>query len=397
MARTTNKSSTFTILASLLALALLATAGVMYLQSTEGGAEGGPAPALAAMSQAMPLHAASAVHGNPGSFDQLQDDVKRLSGLRRSGSSLALPGGAGPWGELDQHATAILAKREYVTAITTAAAAVAQHMPRMLAASDELLSRSGSTAVIQEFQRRGMAVQTAIAGLAANTANTDAGAVAQTIAVDMAYLRTVTDALGGAATNLDVAALDDATREVALVPVISELMDMEGLVQAGAAAVANLDGLAASLAALTDVAGSLLANEFSSLGAGGSGVLPLPMILFGLLGVALLLLIGLVVVHARTAIFERTSRAQSEQNETLLTTPSKNSASWSRQLMKRPSGSIPPRNKPKVRRCTWRGLLLRRLRKLPQPPGQLFRWQDPLRRFPVMQSVHQMLRGTQLM
>ena len=315
MARTTDKSSAFTILASLLAVALLATAGVMYLQSTEGGAEGGPAPALAAMSQAMPLHAASAVHGNPGSFDQLQDDVKRLSGLRRSGSSLALPGGAGPWGELDQHATAILAKREHVTAITAAAAAVAQHMPRMLAASDELLSRSGSTAVIQEFQRRGMAVQTAIAGLAANTANTNAGAVAQTIAVDMAYLRMVTDALGGAATNLDVAPLDDATREVALVPVISELMDMEGLVQAGVAAVANLDGLAASLAALTGVAGSLLANEFSSLGAGGSGVLPLPMILFGLLGVALLLLIGLVVIHARTAIFERTSRAQSEQNE----------------------------------------------------------------------------------
>jgi hypothetical protein len=98
----------------------------------------------------------------------------------------------------------------------------------------------------------------------------------------MAYLRMVTDALGGAASNLDVTALDDASREVALVPVISELMDMEGLVQAGVAAVANLDGLDESLAALTGVAGTLLASEFSSLGSGGSGVLPLPMILFGL-------------------------------------------------------------------------------------------------------------------
>jgi twitching motility protein PilJ len=43
--------------------------------------------------------------------------------------------------------------------------------------------------------------------------------------------------------------------------------------------------------------------------------MPLPMILFGLLGFALLLLIGLVVIHSRTAIFERTSREQSEQNE----------------------------------------------------------------------------------
>ena len=315
MARTTNKSSTFTILASLLAVSLLAVAGVMYLQPTAGGGDDGPAPALAAISQAMPLHAANAVHGDPGGFDQLADDVKRLSGLRRSGSSLGLPGGAGPWGDLDQHATAILAKRAEVIAITDAAASVEEHMPRMLAASDELLSRSGSTAVIQEFQRRSVGLQTAVAGLAANAAAANAMAIAQSIAVDMAYLRMVTDALGGSATNLDVAALDDATREVALVPVISELMDMEALVQAGVAAATNLDGLAESLAALSNVAGTLLANEFSSLGSAGSGVLPLPMILFGLLGLALLLLIGLVVVHAKTAIFERTSREQSEQNE----------------------------------------------------------------------------------
>ena len=64
MARTTNKSSAFTILASLLALSLLAAAGVMYLQSNQGGTDGGMAPALAAMSQAMPLHAANAMDGS---------------------------------------------------------------------------------------------------------------------------------------------------------------------------------------------------------------------------------------------------------------------------------------------------------------------------------------------
>ncbi len=315
MARTTEKSSTFTILASLLAVSLLAAAGVMYLQSAAGGSDAGPAPALAALSQAMPLHASSAVHGDAAGFERLQEDVQRLSGLRRGGSSIGLPGGAGPWGELEQYASAILAQRADIMAVVNAAASVEQHMPRMLAASDELLSRSGSTAVIQEFQRRGVAVQTAIAGLAANTANANAGAIAQTIAVDLAYLRTVTDALGGAATNLDIAKLDNASIEAVLVPVMGDLTQMEGLVQAGVAAAANLAGLADSMAALTGVAGSLLASEFSSLGAGGSGVLPLPMILFGLVGVALLLLIGLVVIHAKTAIFERTARQQSEQNE----------------------------------------------------------------------------------
>ena len=163
MARKTNKSSAFTILASLLAVSLLAAAGVAYLLSTGSGGDGGPAPALAAISQAMPLHASSAVHGDAAGFERLQEDVQRLSGLRRSGSSLGLPGGADPWGELDQHAAAILAKRVDVKAITDAAAGVDQHMPRLLAASDELLNRSGSTAIIQEFQRRGAAVQTAVA------------------------------------------------------------------------------------------------------------------------------------------------------------------------------------------------------------------------------------------
>ncbi len=315
MARTTEKSSTFTILASLLALFLLAAAGVMYLQSSAGGSDGGPAPALAALSQAMPLHASSAVHGDIAGFERLQEDIQRLSGLRRSGSSIGLPGGAGPWAELEQQATAILAQRADIMAVVNAAASVEQHMPRMLAASDALLSRSGSTAVIQEFQRRGVAVQTAVTGLAANMSNADTGAIAKTVAANMDYLRMVTSALGGSATNLDVAALDNASIEAVLVPVIGDLTQMEGLVQAGVAAAVNLDGLAASMAALTSVAGSLLANEFSSLGTGGGGVLPLPMILFSLIGVALLLLIGLVLIHAKTAIFERTARQQSAQNE----------------------------------------------------------------------------------
>jgi len=315
MAMTTGKTSSFTILASLLAVSLLAAAGVMYLQSADGGGDGGPVPALAALSQAMPLHASAAVHGDPAGFDRLQEDVQRLSGLSSGGSSLSLPGGAGPWGDLEQHARAILAKRADVTAIADAAAGVEQNMPRLIAASDELLSRSGSTAIIQQFQRRGVAIQAAIAGLAGNTINANARTIAQTIATDMAYLRTVTNALGGARTNLDVAALDDTSKEVALVPVVSELMAMEAVVQAGVAAAGNLDGLAASVAALTGIAGTLLANEFSSLGSGGGGILPLSTILFGLLALALLLLIGLVVIHAKTAIFERTSREQSQQNE----------------------------------------------------------------------------------
>ena len=206
MARNTDKSSAFTILALLLGLSLLATAGILYLQSTSSGSSDGAGAALAAVSQAIPLHAASALNGDSDGFPRLEDDVQRLADLRRSSSALGLPGGTAAWDDLNRHAQVILAKRADVESITAASAFVNQHMPVMLSASDELLNQTGATAVIQEFQNRGAAVQRLLAVLATNVASGDAGTTAAAIATDMAYLRMVTDALSGADTNLDVVA-----------------------------------------------------------------------------------------------------------------------------------------------------------------------------------------------
>jgi len=48
---------------------------------------------------------------------------------------------------------------------------------------------------------------------------------------------------------------------------------------------------------------------------GGTGLLAEPMLPLGLLGFALLLLIVLTIMHSKTAVFERASREQAEQNE----------------------------------------------------------------------------------
>ena len=315
MARNTDKSSAFTILAALLGVLLLAAGGILYMQSSGSGSSDGTGAALAATSQAMPLHAAAAVAGDSNGFAGLADDVQRLANLRGSASSLGLPGGASAWDELNSHAQAILAKRNDIEGIVSAATFVNEHMPVMLEASDQLMNRSGSTAVIQEFQNRGAAVQNSLAMLATNVATVDAQTTAAAIATDMVYLRMVTDALGGADTNLDVAALNAATREVALVPIISELMNMETEVEAAVTAAANLDGIDASLAGMSSVSSRLLTAEFSSGGSGGGGTLAQPLLPLGLLGLSLLLVIGLVLMHSKTAVYEKTSRVQSEQNE----------------------------------------------------------------------------------
>jgi twitching motility protein PilJ len=315
MARNTDKSSTFTILAALLAVSLLAGAGVTYFD-TSGGNSGGGSAALAAVSQAIPLHATHAANGIADGFSKLESDLQKLAGLRRSTSALGLPGGAATWDAIEQHASSILGRRADIEAIASASAAIDAQMPGMLAASDELLNRSGATAIVQEFQRRGAAVQMAMTALASSVVGGTAATTSQAISADMIYLRMVADALGGSATNLDVTPLDGPTRDSVLAPIVQTLGDMENQVQAALNAAGNLDGLATSLAGVSGAAATLMENEFSSIGgADGGGLLPQPWLTLGILGVALLLLIGLVVLYSKSAIFEKTSREQGEQNE----------------------------------------------------------------------------------
>ncbi len=312
MAQITDKSSAFTVLASALAVSLIAAAAVVFLQSGTSGTSDGSAPALAAISQAIPLQAASALAGDEGGFDRLQAGVNRLSSLRQGTSSLALPGAAGAWDDLERHARVVMDHRGDIEVVLGAAELVNERMPRMLSASDALLDRTGATAVVQEFQRRGAAIQAALFGLAGSD---NVAAVAQSIADNMAYLRSVTDALSGQSSTLDVSALDDTTREVALMPVVSELVDIESQVGAAVAAAANLGDLNGSVAGLNSVASTLLAGAFSSSGSGAGGILANPYVPLGLLVVALLLVVGLVVLHSKASVFKRTSREQSEQNE----------------------------------------------------------------------------------
>lgn len=311
--KNTDKTSAFTVLAALTAISLIAAAGVLYIQSGRNTATGSSFTEFAALSQAIPLHAANAIAGDAGEFARLENDLSRLSGLRQTVSDADLPGGSAPWTDIEQRASAILANRDDLETIAAAAAYVDERMPEMLAASNALLDLSGSTAVMQQFQQRGTELRQSLDSLAANAAQP---AVVADISDDLTFLMGVTAALSGQETELDVAPLRPEDREATLNPVVSTLSEIEMRVQSAVSAAGNLGDPDAGVAALSTIANSLYDSVFSAADSSDAGgILMHPWLPLALVALSLLLLFILAWIHSRTAVFERASKEQTEQNE----------------------------------------------------------------------------------
>ncbi len=309
MADKTSKSSSFSILVALIVILVIAAGGLMYVQP--GGRSDSSRAEFAALSQAIPMHANSALAGDSGGLAKLDADLKRLAALRRV-ATLLVPGGSSSWDRLSGHARTILAKRADIQAINEASAVIKERMAVMLENSDGLLDQSGATVAIQEFQRRGAALVISLDGIAGAQ---DPAAVVATVDGHMTYLRLVTDALSGVDTDIDVVPLDEAMSEVSLVPVVSELMAIEEQISKLSASTPQLTGLGDARQSLMTLGGSLYDAAFSRSNSPAGDILDTPLIPLACLVLALLLLAGLVTVHSKTAVFEQTSNEQSEQNE----------------------------------------------------------------------------------
>lgn len=312
MANKSKSFSAYTVLASLVAMLLVVTAGIVYLQVGRTSSSGSGTAELAAISQAIPRYATDAMNGDARALQRLDASVKRLVVLRDRAAGGGLPGGAGAWRDLEQHAQAILQKRAEIETISNAQAFVSEHMLQMLIASDALLDHSASTAIVQQFQQRGAKLEQILQGLMGSA---DPTAAASTLAADIAWMRQVTNALSGAASELDVRALDAPTREALLVPVSGLLTDIEQQVNLAVQAATGIGDIQGSLEALSQTAGTLLDSAFSGTDGGSGGLFSSPWLPVSLLGAGLLLLAGLASLHARSRVYEQTSREQSEQNE----------------------------------------------------------------------------------
>lgn len=304
MASNIDNSSTFRAAAGFAAFLLVGAAALVYFQS--GG--GSSAPRLAALSQAIPAQAARALDGAPGAFDELGQSLNSVATLRRGGA----PGRAEDWQQLESRAAAILAKRAEVEALLGAERRARTDASSLVELANELLGRSGATAAIQEFQQRANRIRETSLNIL-DSGESAAGAIAE----DIGYLRNVSNALDGGASDLDIRPLSRESREVALVPVISSLTSLEeqsSIINANIGQVSGLSDTRAELAASAD---ALLKSAFSSSGA--PSILPdflnNPMIPVALVIVAILVIIGLMLLHSKASVFERAAREQADQNE----------------------------------------------------------------------------------
>jgi twitching motility protein PilJ len=305
MAKKTDTTPIFRLVALVIAMSLLGAMALVYLQAQSGG---GSSAELAALSQSIPARTADALTGRAGAFDVLERNVGRLAELRRGAG---VPGNSADWQQLESRASAILARRTTLEAVS----GIGDSTAAILELSNELLTRSGSTAAVQEFQRRANNVANMAAGLASDS---DAAATSADMAEDTTYLRAVSNALSGEESELDIAALDEDSRAAVLEPLAGHISNLEAQVEAVGSKVGQLTGLDAAQADVS-AAANKLANAFAGSDSGVGGLLPgflmTSWIPVGLMLLAIVLVAALVILNVRMATFERLAHDQGEQNE----------------------------------------------------------------------------------
>ncbi len=307
MADNRDKKSVFTPLAVLTVLLLGATAVVAWLQQNETSAAD---PAAAVLSQSIALHANRVQAGDTGAVSALAEELAQLERLQQRTDTL--PGSRANWQALAEGGAGVVAGAAALESVERAAGEIEEATPALLAAAADLLSVSGATAAIQQLEERAMRLATAAATL---TDSDDPAAVVSAINDDLGYLQQVGAALAGEPTALDIAALDEAQRATALAPLEAALAE----IAANAATLRdNAPALAGSDAASSKVmtaSGQLRRHVAAAPGSQVGGVLASPYLLPGLALAALLMVLGLLVLHGRNSVFERAAQVQAEQNE----------------------------------------------------------------------------------
>ncbi len=307
MANTTDNSTLFRIVAIAAAVIVLIAAALVFLR----GSGDTSTAELAALSQSIPAQAANAIGGESGAYDELTRSVQRLAELRRATGSAA-PGSNAQWNTLMSGASTVLEKRTDVETLHAASAQASTSAASIVQLADGLLDRSGSTAVMQEFQQRADRLRQQAERLAQDPTASEAAVMGD----DLAFLNNVAAALGGGDSDLDVRALSQDAQDTTLAPIVADLQTLSTEVE-------RIAGSAASVASLADTSAGLSSNAAALgrafMGSGGESALPGPLqnpwIPLGLMVLGALLVVGLIVINSRGSDFEETAREQAQQNE----------------------------------------------------------------------------------
>lgn len=310
MVQISEKSSAFTLLVAVLVFLLLAAAGMAWLQSSAGDAAGAPGTAeLAALSQSIPLQAGRSISGDTEALQRLRSDLARLRDIQASGASI--PGSEADWQALERHGEAIASNAVARQGIRDAQERIGVAMPALEEATSALLTESGATDAITGLENRAQSISGAMSNLLAGS---DAAATAETMAANLAAMRSVSTALAGGESELDIAALPEDRRDELLTPLGAVLDDIGAAITVARENASDLEDTSSAMAALASAAGSLR-GPLTAVSAPETGLLQNAWMVPALLFAALLAVAALAVIHARSSVFERAATVQAEQNE----------------------------------------------------------------------------------
>ncbi len=288
---------------------LVGTAALVYLNSSGSSFE---VAELASLSQAMPLQSQAALNGEPGAFDRFVESQQREASLRRTlGRSAG--GRSSDWQTLEDGAQSLASNRSVIEGGATAAASLRSAATEARVINDQLLDRSGATAIIQESSRRLASVSRSAAGLLQRD---DLAGELAIIGDNVEYLRDVVNGLSGRSSPLDIRPLNQAGQQQVVEPLAELVATMEASLETLTADADSLGAVAATQAQINGAATRLLD---SGVGQSGGGILPSalknPWIPLGLIGVAILLVLFLIVMNTKIAGFESVAQEQADQNE----------------------------------------------------------------------------------
>jgi len=308
MANKTNTSTLLRIVGLLAIVLLLAAAALVYLR---GNGAGSATAELAALSQILPAQAESALRGESDAYDKLGASVTRLAELRRAASG-SVPGSNATWDGLLSRASAILGNRQDVEALHAAAAEIAMRAESIVQMSDALLDRSSSTAIMQQFQQRADKLRQ----LAGTVSQMPSAVTVTALAEEITFLRSVTDALAGEASAFDIRPLSAEARETTLLPIVSDLNEIDTQAATISGSVAQVAELATPLSELREHAATL-GRAF--VGSGAAGALPAflqaPWLPVALMALVIVFVLLLLLLNVKSATFERAAKEQAEQND----------------------------------------------------------------------------------
>ena len=286
------------------------------LRGVAGTATGGNVTELAALSQAIPLHAGAAIQGDVQAFEALKVARTRFAELTAQIDSL---NNSAKVGELEAGAQVVLDAKNVVLAVHTAADQANILVPRLLQSLGNVVSGFGAARVesisrqLERFEATGLRVNQDMSALAAGVGETTA--TARRLSDGLDYIGQVVGELGGEEAGLGLPRVQGADAEQKLKAVAAVYRELGEVVRGAIGSVDRLSAAQTAARKLVPSANALYPTlttlTFPGAASSGAGnTIPL-----ALLAAASVALAALAVLFRSVANIRKMAEKQAAQNQ----------------------------------------------------------------------------------